>query len=58
MHCSYHIELKSIKFAGSWDSVAGHQANLFADKPDANSVDKSVKFYMNQGVHPSKLVIG
>lgn len=46
------------QFAGSWDKVAGHQANLFSDQPGANSVDASVKLYTGQGVHPSKLVIG
>lgn len=50
--------LMAYDFAGSWDSVAGHQANLFADDPAAHSVDKAVRYYMNQGVHPSKLVIG
>ncbi|WVR09441.1 hypothetical protein IAU60_006508 [Kwoniella sp. DSM 27419] len=45
-------------FAGSWDSVSGHQANLYADNPHASSVDKAVRFYSHQGVHPSKLVIG
>jgi chitinase len=46
------------QFAGSWDSVAGHQANLYADNPGANSIDKAVRFYMGAGIHPSKLVIG
>lgn len=46
------------QFAGSWDSVAGHQANQYSEKPGAPSVDAAVKFYSGQGVHPSKLVIG
>ncbi|TYJ53965.1 hypothetical protein B9479_005371 [Cryptococcus floricola] len=50
--------LMAYDFAGSWDSVAGHQANLYADDPNANSVDKSVRFYLQAGVHPSKVVVG
>ncbi|OWZ66019.1 hypothetical protein AYX14_06066 [Cryptococcus neoformans] len=50
--------LMAYDFAGSWDSVAGHQANLYSDKPDGQSVDRSVRFYLEAGVHPTKLVIG
>lgn len=53
-----HLTTDGGQFACSWHSVAGHQANLFSDKPGANSVDGSVKYYMGQGVHASKLVIG
>jgi len=49
--------LMAYDFAGSWDAVAGHQANLLG-KPEGPSVDKAVGFYMHKGVHPSKLVIG
>nr|KIR88828.1 chitinase [Cryptococcus tetragattii IND107] len=50
--------LMAYDFAGSWDSVAGHQANLYSDKPDGQSVDRSVRFYLEAGVHPTKLVVG
>ncbi|WWC63460.1 uncharacterized protein I303_106063 [Kwoniella dejecticola CBS 10117] len=50
--------LMAYDFAGSWDQVAGHQAALYADDPDANSVDKAVRFYNLQGVDKSKLVVG
>lgn len=46
------------QFAGSWDTTSGHQSNLYTDKPNGNSVDKSVRYYMQAGVHPSKLVVG
>lgn len=38
--------------------MAGHQANLYSDKPDGQSVDRSVRFYLEAGVHPTKLVVG
>ena len=47
----------SFQFAGSWDTVAGHQAPLYAP-PGAPSVDAAVQFYRSKGLHPSKLVIG
>ncbi|WVQ68413.1 uncharacterized protein L199_006621 [Kwoniella botswanensis] len=50
--------LMAYDFAGSWDQVAGHQAALYADNPEANSVDKAVRFYNLQGIDKSKLVIG
>ncbi|ORX38396.1 glycoside hydrolase superfamily [Kockovaella imperatae] len=50
--------LMAYDFAGSWDSVAGHQAALFSAYPGAPSIDAAVRFYTSQGVHPSRLVIG
>ena len=42
-------------FAGSWDSVAGHQANLLGGQ---FSCDKSIKYYIDAGVNPRKIVMG
>lgn len=50
--------LMAYDFAGSWDKIAGHQANLYSDDPNANSVDRAVKMYLNAGVPPHKLTIG
>ncbi|KAI9637383.1 glycoside hydrolase superfamily [Dioszegia hungarica] len=50
--------LMAYDFAGSWDSVSGHQSNLYSDNSNGNSVDKAVRFYSQAGVHPSKLVVG
>jgi chitinase len=56
------FNLMSYDFAGSWDSVAGHQANLFPSRSNPASTpfsaDKAIKYYISQGVHPSKIVLG
>lgn len=49
-------------FAGSWDSQAGHQANLYPSTQDPKttpfSIDAAVSKYTASGVHPSKIVLG
>ena len=49
-------------FAGSWDSDAGHQANIFPSSKDPRStpfsVDAAIRAYVAAGVHPSKLIFG
>lgn len=47
-----------MQFAGSWDQVSGHQAALYSDDPNANTVDRSVRAYTSAGVQPHKLVVG
>jgi chitinase len=49
--------LMAYDFAGSWDQVAGHQANLYADN-NGQSVDKAVNLYLAAGVPPHKLTLG
>ncbi|KAK5126334.1 Endochitinase B1 [Meristemomyces frigidus] len=49
-------------FAGSWDKQAGHQANVYPSKQSPQStpfsIDFAVKYYVEHGVHPSKIVLG
>ncbi|CAD6577877.1 MAG: Endochitinase 1 [Tremellales sp. Tagirdzhanova-0007] len=51
--------LMAYDFAGSWDPVANHQANLSGtESSNLPSVDKAVKHYLSHGVKASKLVVG
>ncbi|KAJ8607558.1 hypothetical protein MRB53_040189 [Persea americana] len=54
--------LMAYDFAGSWDTKAGHQANLYPSTSNRDatpfSADDAVRWYMQQGVHPSKMVLG
>lgn len=49
-------------YAGSWDTLTGHQANVFSSVsvPEATpfSTDNAVKYYINQGVAANKIVVG
>lgn len=54
--------LMAYDFAGSWDSVAGHQANIFPSKENHASTpfsaDAAVQYYTKHGVNASKIVLG
>jgi len=49
-------------FAGSWDSLTGHQANIFpsesAPKTTPFSTDAAVRYYVSKGVEANKIVVG
>ncbi|TEB38309.1 glycoside hydrolase [Coprinellus micaceus] len=47
--------LMAYDFAGSWDSIANHQANMFG--PPISAAD-AVDFYHSKGVRKDKLVLG
>jgi len=54
--------LMAYDYAGSWDSCAGHQSNLKPSEHNSAATpfntDQAVEHYKQQGVHPSKIVLG
>jgi chitinase len=56
------INLMAYDYAGSWDSHAGHQGNLFPDQNQPKctpfSTAQAVKHYVASGIPPQKMVIG
>lgn len=54
--------LMAYDYAGSWDSHAGHQANLYPShanpKSTPFSTSAAVKYYTSHGVAPAKLILG
>ena len=54
--------LMAYDFAGSWDSHAGHQANLFPSphhkKSTPFNTEEAVNDYIKAGIAPSKIVMG
>lgn len=54
--------LMAYDYAGSWDQVAGHQANVFPsnERPQATpfSTDAAIRYYISQGVPGNNIVMG
>lgn len=48
-------------YAGSWDTKAGHQSNLYPSSDPSStpfSTAKAIEYYKDQGISPSKIVLG
>ncbi|KAK4184687.1 family 18 putative glycoside hydrolase [Podospora australis] len=54
------FNLMAYDYAGSWDTRAGHQANLYYSNVTATpySTERAVSDYIAAGVSPSKIVLG
>ncbi|KAI1416055.1 glycoside hydrolase family 18 protein [Hypoxylon sp. FL1857] len=54
--------LMAYDYSGSWDTVSGHQANVFEynENPARRnlSTDDAIKHYKSQGIHPRKILMG
>ncbi|KAI1469946.1 glycoside hydrolase family 18 protein [Daldinia caldariorum] len=57
---SWH--LMAYDYSGSWDTVSGHQANVFSYESSTASkrlsTDDAVRHYESQGIHPQKILLG
>lgn len=49
-------------YSGSWDTVCGHQANLYPSLSNPGSTpfntEQAVQYYLSQGVEAKELVLG
>lgn len=54
--------LMGYDFAGAWDQLSGHQANIYPSPKSSHanqfSVDSAVRYYLSRGVLPGKIVLG
>lgn len=56
------INLMAYDYAGSWDTICGHQANLHYSNSNPASTpfntDQAIEYYKGQGVPGGKLILG
>ncbi|KAJ5335789.1 uncharacterized protein N7506_005725 [Penicillium brevicompactum] len=54
--------LMAYDYAGSWDTVAGHDANLYSSDSNPKSTpfntDQAIEYYTSHGVSSNKIVMG
>ena len=55
-----YINVMTYDYHGGWESLTGHLTNLYTPRcePQGNSVDRSVKMFLDAGVPRDKIVIG
>jgi chitinase len=58
----YSLRFPTNSPSGSWDSITGHQANLYPSTSNPNSTpfstDRAITDYIAAGIAPSKIVMG
>lgn len=56
------FNLMAYDYAGSWDTITGHQANLDPSQSDPPctpfSTAAAISYYLSQGIPPSNIVLG
>jgi chitinase len=54
--------LMAYDYSGSWDTIAGHDANIYASTVDPSSTpfntDQAINYYTAKGVATNKIVMG
>jgi chitinase len=54
--------LMAYDYSGSWDTIAGHDANLYASNSNSASTpfntDQAITYYISHGVAANKIVLG
>ncbi|CAG8355785.1 unnamed protein product [Penicillium salamii] len=54
--------LMAYDYSGNWDTIAGHDANVYPSNDNPSSTpfntDQAVNYYISQGVAPHKIVLG
>ncbi|KAI9698075.1 MAG: Endochitinase B1 [Bogoriella megaspora] len=54
--------LMAYDYSGSWDTIAGHDANVYNSSSNPSSThyctDQAVKYYTSQGIAANKIVMG
>ncbi len=55
-----YFNLMTYDYHGEWEAVTGHHTNLYTPRcePHGNSVNRSVKMFLDAGVPRDKIVIG
>jgi chitinase len=50
--------LMAYDYAGSWDSISGHQSNVYGPSTTGFSTDAALTWYLNNGASANKIALG